>query len=275
MNIFMLTKSKTRQKILQLFIAYPQQAYYLRDLERRLTFSVGNIRRELSPLVQEGLFKKFRRGRLIYYQIDLQSNLYKVLELLMHKNISLEKNIIDEGFTWVTKPSPSKIPDDIYCQTGNVFQARLESFSTHLEVKIGIDAYLITAIAGEIGNNSYDHNLGNWPGIPGIYFAYDYIKRIIVLADRGQGIFKTISRVKPDVKNDKEALDVAFTQIISGRSPELRGNGLKFVSKNIKDKKWSLQFDSGRSSLNIDHEGLMRIEDVKRNIKGCFAVIKY
>lgn len=274
MDIFKFTKSKTKQKILQLFLTDPEQIYYLRDLERRLKISAGNIRRELSTLVQAGLFKKLHRGRLIYYQINLQSNLYKVLELLSHKNISLEKSIIEKGFLWVTKASSSAIPADIYCPTRDIFQVRLESYGKHLEATIGPDAYLIIAVAGEIGNNSFDHNLGQWKDLPGIFFAHDENKKTIVLADRGQGILRTINRVLPEVNNDKEALNIAFTKTISGRSPEKRGNGLKFVSQILKDKKWGLRFDSGQASLMI-RKGQMRIIEQKRDIKGCFAVIYY
>jgi len=31
------------------------------------------------------------------------------------------------------------------------------------------DAYMAGAIAGEIGNNSFDHNIGNWPDMAGIF----------------------------------------------------------------------------------------------------------
>lgn len=244
-------------------------------MEKELSVSAGNLRREFLALLPSNLFVTYNKGRLIYYRINATSTIYQALKVLMKKNISPKKNIVGDGFLWVNTPSPSHISDDRYCQTRDVFQVRLESFSTHLEQNIGIDAYLITAIAGEIGNNSFDHNLGSWRDIAGIYFAYDYQEKRIVLADRGQGIFKTISRVMPDVKNDKEALDAAFTKTVSGRSPEKRGNGLKFVSQNIKDKKWSLQFDSGRSSLTIDTQREMKIINGKRNVQGTFALIQY
>lgn len=193
----------------------------------------------------------------------------------MDKNLSFNKNIVSDGFSWASKITPVIIPPEVYCPTRDVFGVRLESFGRHIERKLGMEAYLITAIAGEIGNNSFDHNLGKWLDNPGIYFAHDEKRQIVILADRGQGIFMTISRVVPNVKNDKEALIIAFTKHISGRSPEKRGNGLKFVSQIIKDKKWTLLFDSGRSELTIDSRGKINVGDAKRNIKGCFTVLKY
>ena len=57
--------------------------------------------------------------------------------------------------------------------------------------------------------------------------------RKIVLADRGQGILTTLKRVRPELINSSEAMRLAFTETISGRYPETRGNGLKFVRSII------------------------------------------
>ncbi len=94
---------------------------------------------------------------------------------------------------------------------------------------------LLTSVSGEIGNNSYDHNLGQWPDMSGIFFGYDLNKKQIVLADRGLGILQTLKRVRVELKDHESALKVAFTEIISGRKPEARGNGLKYV-KNVISK---------------------------------------
>ncbi len=275
MDIFTLTKSKTRQKMLDLFLTNPDRDYYLRELEKELSISAGNIRREFLQLVKSGLFDKYNKGRLKYYRINTVSPLYKALTMLMNQKIQTAKDIIDEGLLWMTKPNPYKVSQDYYCQTRDIFQVRLQFFGMHLEKSLGTDAYLLTAVAGEIGNNSFDHNLGKWPDIPGIIFTHDENKKIIVLADRGLGILATIRNVKPSVSNDLEALKVAFTQIISGRFDEKRGNGLKFVTQVIRDNKWSLRFDSGRARLTIDNGSDLKIKKEIKNIKGCFAVIKY
>lgn len=275
MDVFTLTKSKTRQKILDLFLSNPDKDYYLRELEKELSISAGNIRREFLHLQKSGLFGKYNKGRLIYYKINTESPLFHALKMLMNQKIQPAKNIIDEGLVWMTKPNPYKVSQDYYCQTRDIFQVRLQSFGLHLEKSMGTDAYLLTAVAGEIGNNSFDHNLGMWPDIPGIFFTHVENKKIIVLADRGLGILKTIRNVKPNVANDLEALKVAFTQIISGRFDEKRGNGLKFVTQVIRGNKWSLLFDSGIARLTINDGRDLKINEEKRNIKGCFTVIEY
>ncbi|MEK7376141.1 MAG: hypothetical protein AABZ57_03090, partial [Candidatus Margulisiibacteriota bacterium] len=81
-------------------------------------------------------------------------------------------------------------------------------------------------------------------------------------------------RVVPDLKDDLSAVQTAFSKVVSGRSPEQRGNGLKFVSKAIKDKSWSLYFQSGNAAVKIDRDNkkYVNTEDI---IVGCVAVVDY
>jgi len=128
---------------------------------------------------------------------------------------------------------------------------------------------LISAITGEIGNNSFDHNLGNWPDAPGTFFAYNLNKRQIVLADRGQGVLVTLKRARPGLSDHKNALRVAFTEIVSGRAPEYRGNGLKFVSNVVIDNKISLFFQTGDAQLRIQKDdSVLSIKKNKRLFAG-------
>jgi len=55
----------------------------------------------------------------------------------------------------------------------------------------------------------------------------------ICIADRGQGIFQSLVKVHPELADEQAALHAAFETIISGRAPEQRGNGLKFVKKSL------------------------------------------
>lgn len=171
-----------------------------------------------------------------------------------------------------------QFPEEFYCQNSGIFQARL----TKMEGLMIKDEYaknlfsLLTSIAGEIGNNSYDHNLGQWPDTPGIFFGYDLYKKQIVLADRGVGILETLKRIKPELKNHKEALKVAFTEIISGRAPEARGNGLKYVRKVISKNPIDLTFQTGDAELTLNgNSNDLNIENTKEKLRGCLAFITY
>jgi len=88
----------------------------------------------------------------------------------------MENNLEKLGYDWIRSEADKiDVSSDHYCQTRDIFQARLERMQKDLlgSGKMKEDnIYIISAIAGEIGNNSFDHNLGNWPDVPGVFFAY-------------------------------------------------------------------------------------------------------
>lgn len=195
----------------------------------------------------------------------------KAIELFLRElfNMALE---------WAANPESTELPSSFYCSDGSIFQARLIRMQTQLINSPDVEKILslLVAIAGEMGNNSFDHNLGNWPDMPGIFFGYDLNKREIVLADRGLGILKTLQRVRPELNNYKDALTVAFTEIVSGRAPEERGNGLKFVRKVITENPIRLLFQSGDTELEIAKESSdLNIKSSKHFLRGCIALINY
>jgi hypothetical protein len=187
-------------------------------------------------------------------------------------------NLLQLATDWIS--SGKEIPNNFYCGNSAIFQARLSKFQDVLGVvpdeNIKKIFPLVVAVTGEIGNNSFDHNLGNWPDIPGIFFAYDINKRQVILADRGQGILATLKRVKPELIDDKEALKVAFTEVITGRAPEERGNGLKFVKAVVTKSLIGLFFQTGSAELELREDSSdLRIKDSSKYYRGCLAVIKF
>ncbi len=159
----------------------------------------------------------------------------------------------------------------------NIFQDELMRLTKYLsENKLVPEdkVWIISAIIGEIGNNSFDHNLGNWPRERGVVFGYniedDYLD--IVIADNGLGVLKTLQRVKPELNNDKDALKIAFTKILSGRAPEARGNGLKFVKENVINNDMNLVFVSGDSRVVLN--GGLKIDNIENDYQGCLAILR-
>lgn len=90
MEIFELTKSKTREKILQFFFTDPGKKYYLRQLERILNLPVGNIRRELLSLEKSGLFKREEMGKQVYYSVNKESSIFEEFKKIISKTIGVE-----------------------------------------------------------------------------------------------------------------------------------------------------------------------------------------
>jgi hypothetical protein len=135
---------------------------------------------------------------------------------------------------------------------------------------------LLTAVIGKIGNNSYDHNLDSWKDVVGIIFFYDLTNKIVTLADRGQGIKDTLSKVKNDIQSDEQAINIALTEVISGRSPEQKRERIKvrFKSCNVKMKNWHFYLQSGYGCIEILN-GTANFKTNPDFIRGCLAVIKY
>lgn len=179
---------------------------------------------------------------------------------------------------WAESQQAPNLTPDYHCETRDVFKARLDKMAVLLDGEINTKdlAPLITAVTGEIGNNSFDHNFGNWPDVPGIFFGYDTNKRIIVLADRGVGIRTTLSRVRPDINSDTMAIRIAFTETISGRAPEQRGNGLKFVRDVAIGNPLGIYLHSGTVFADISKDnGSLAINSANKNIRGVLAKIIY
>ncbi|MBI2644555.1 MerR family DNA-binding transcriptional regulator [Candidatus Uhrbacteria bacterium] len=167
---------------------------------------------------------------------------------------------------------------DFYCQNSGVFHARIGMMEALLMRMHGFEQLysIITSTTGEIGNNSFDHNLVNWPDIPGIFFGYNLDQRYIVLADRGQGILTTLRRVRPELKNHAEALYLAFTETITGRAPERRGNELKYVRNNIMKYPLTLLFRTGNAELSLRQGDTdIIVKSIDKNIRGCLALITF
>ena len=230
------------------------------EAAKMLGVSIDTLRRwdksgKLKPV------KASKAGYRLYYKSQI--------ELFMNDIFGLARD-------WVLKHT--EIPPQYYCSNSAVFQTRLIRMQDLLAgvMKLNQIFPLIVAIAGEIGNNSFDHNLGNWPDTPGIFFGYDIHKGNIALADRGLGILATLKRVKPELNTDEEALNVAFTEVISGRDPEKRGNGLKVVRSIAQANTIGLVFRSGIGIANIAKEpGDMNITMTDKNVRGVYAVITF
>ena len=185
-------------------------------------------------------------------------------------------DLLEFASDWISRGV--EFPGAFYCPTSAVFQGRLVKMERLLMEKPGFEKLysLIVLVAGEIGDNSFAHNLGKWPDTPGIFFGYDIQKGIIVLADRGLGILETLRRVRPDLSTHVKAVEVAFTEFLSGRAPEKRGNGLKLVREVILANPIDLFFTSGDAEIHLKGDDKpFRVTRGPNVVRGCMAKINF
>ncbi len=251
-------KQDTKKLILD-FIAI-HQGVKAHDIIINFSLNAAGIFRHLKNLcASHSIYKMGRPPKVTYFA---------------YNNMPAD-NFLKQQINWAMSGGQQFLLPDSLCATRDIFQARLErSAKSLIELTNENLAYLLIAVAGEIGNNAFDHNLGNWRDVMGLNFAFNLSEKEILLADRGQGMLKTIQNVKPDVMDDATALRVAFTETISGRYPEQRGNGLKFVKKIVEENNLYLEFYSGRAVCIIDSNGL-KIDGSRHIIPGTLALIKF
>jgi hypothetical protein len=167
--------------------------------------------------------------------------------------------------------------DNRFAPTKEHFSPHRDVFTARMQTYIAeTGCYLAAAVISEIGNNTFDHNFTFADDCPrGVYCDLSYGgDDWTVLADFGRGVRKSLARVVLDIQTDVEAVETAFTKRISGRSPEQRGNGLKFVADTIRQQDWELYFQSGSGACTIDKAG-PRFFEAHKAITGCLGIIRF
>jgi predicted nucleotidyltransferase len=86
-------RSQTRRELLALFFSNADRKFYLRELERLLGYSAGNIRRELLKLQADHLFITQRMGNLFHYFLNKDHPLFEELKSIVFKTIGVEANL--------------------------------------------------------------------------------------------------------------------------------------------------------------------------------------
>ncbi len=254
-------KTDTKDKIL----AYIKEKKEVRakEIVSFIGISPQAAFRQLKKLQKDGkIYKVGKPPKVLYYA---------------YVNTMINQSpLIIKATNWASSGNMRFVTSDQLCQTRDVFQARSDRLITTLKKSVINEnlVYLLAAVVGEIGNNSFDHNIGQWQDIPGNLFVVDESAREIIIADRGQGVLSSLRRVRPNIKNDIEALRVAFSELISGRAPEQRGNGLKFVKKVVEENNLHLVFYSGMSVAEISAGG-MNIKESNINIPGTLSYLCY
>lgn len=239
--------------------------------------SIGEAARRLG-VSQQTLRRWDKQGIFSSVRINPAGNRYYNRQVVDNFIRGKSMKLFYEAERWASDLVGRDPAPEFYCSNSGVFKARIDKMELLLMRMQGLEELysIINSTAGEIGNNSFDHNLVNWPDIPGIYFAYDLEQRYIVLADRGQGILATLKRVRPDLHDHAEALRLAFTETITGRAPERRGNGLKYVRNNVMKYPLTLLFRTGDAELALKTgDTSLGIMQVEKPIRGCLALITF
>lgn len=71
--------SKTRVKLLSLFLNNPERPFYVREITRKIDEQINSVRRELSNLLSIGIIKSDSSNNKLYYQANQKYEYYPEL----------------------------------------------------------------------------------------------------------------------------------------------------------------------------------------------------
>lgn len=89
-----LITSKTRIKLLLLFLSDPGEMFHVREIVRRVNEEINAVRRELIILEKKGVLKREPRANRVYYYLDKSYPFYYDLILINAKTVGLGADII-------------------------------------------------------------------------------------------------------------------------------------------------------------------------------------
>lgn len=79
--------SKTKRKLLKLFVLHPEKSFYLREIEKLIHEPVAAVRRELGYLEEAGFLKSRNEGNLKYFQVNRDFPIYPELKKIIYSTI--------------------------------------------------------------------------------------------------------------------------------------------------------------------------------------------
>lgn len=79
--------SKTRVKLLQLFLANPGRSFYVRELTRKIDEQINSVRRELANLMGIGIIRSDSVNNKLYYEVNEGYKHFKALQSIFSVEI--------------------------------------------------------------------------------------------------------------------------------------------------------------------------------------------
>lgn len=74
--------SKTRVKLLQLFMSNPNRSFYVREITRKIDEQINSVRRELSNLLNIGIIVSDTTNNRLYYEVNQSYEFYEPLRAI-------------------------------------------------------------------------------------------------------------------------------------------------------------------------------------------------
>jgi hypothetical protein len=74
--------SKTRVKLLHLFLNNPNRAFYVREITRKIDEQINSVRRELANMLSIGIIQSDSSNNRLYYEVNQNYTYYEPLKAI-------------------------------------------------------------------------------------------------------------------------------------------------------------------------------------------------
>jgi len=142
--------SKTRVKLLKLFVNSPNRSFFVREITRKIDEQINSVRRELSNLESIGIVKSESQNNKKYYEVNQKSKFYEPMRGLFVSKRVLEA---ESGSKSSSKTGKAKVASD----DGTNLLTRIQKLgSVHMAILSGSftrdkSAPADMLIVGEVG----------------------------------------------------------------------------------------------------------------------------
>jgi len=98
--------SKTRVKLLHLFLNNPGRAFYVREITRKIDEQINSVRRELANMLSIGIIKSENSNNRLYYEINQEYPHYEPLhQIFADSGVSDTVGVADAN-DWTKRLKP-------------------------------------------------------------------------------------------------------------------------------------------------------------------------
>lgn len=99
--------SKTRVKLLHLFLNNPNRAFYVREITRKIDEQINSVRRELANMLSVGIIKSDSSNNRLYYEINQDYQHYEPLRAIFaDAHLQSEVTTSGEVNDWTKRLKP-------------------------------------------------------------------------------------------------------------------------------------------------------------------------
>lgn len=98
--------SKTRVKLLHLFLNNPGRAFYVREITRKIDEQINSVRRELANMLSIGIIKSENSNNRLYYEINQDYAHFEPLHQIFADSSSTDAVGVADVNDWTKRLKP-------------------------------------------------------------------------------------------------------------------------------------------------------------------------